>query len=93
MATDVDLLRALTTGPLAAYEVRWGDDGCFQLELRARILNPPYGEDATLCFDAATGAPRSTLIHRTQSTDTRRTLNLRAEVTDADLDPTREIGH
>jgi hypothetical protein len=82
---EVDLLRALVTGRLAAYAVRWADGGCFEMRLRARILNPPYGEDATLCFDAATGAPRSTLIHRTQSTDTRTTVDLRADVTDADF--------
>jgi hypothetical protein len=87
VAQDVALFRALITGPRAAYEARHAASGCFELRLRARLLSPPYGEDALMCFDEATGAPRSTRIRRTQSTDTRDTVSIRSDVTDRDLDP------
>jgi hypothetical protein len=89
---EVDLLRALVTGPFAAYEVHHGEAGCYELRLRARILNPPYGEDAELCFDEKTGAPKSSLIHRTQSTDTREATEVRSTVREQDLDPSTFLG-
>lgn len=88
---DVDdelrLLRAMVASetPLYAVSYRTADDGCFLLTLRARILAPPYGEDATFCFDAATGALRTSVVHRAEATDTTTTVDLRADVRPSDL--------
>ena len=83
---QMDLMRALVTGTRAAYAVRRGEDGgCFLLVLRGRVLVPPYGEDATFCFDEETGAPVSSVVHRAEATDTTTTIELRADVRDADL--------
>jgi hypothetical protein len=38
--------------------VRDGEPGCFDLILAVPGAEAPYGTDARLCFDEATGAPR-----------------------------------
>lgn len=81
---EVAVLRSLVTGSGAPYGLsRVGR--CFRLILRARILAPPYGEDATFCFDPRTGAQARAVIHRAEATDTARTVSLRARVGPADL--------
>lgn len=82
---EVALLRALVTGDGAAYAVRRAGRGCYVLVLRARVLAPPYGEDATLCFDATTGALVRAVVHRAEATDTTTTRLLRGRVTARDL--------
>lgn len=83
---ELALLRAMVAVRTPLYRVEWGDgDGCFVLILQARILAPPYGEDATFCFDAATGALRRSVVHRAEATDTTTTTDLRGEVAAADL--------
>ena len=47
--------------------------------------SPPYGDRATLCFDAATGARTRTVIERPEATDTTELVAVRAAVTDADF--------
>src|SRR5438067_12287601 len=71
---QVRLLRRLVIGPRRAYDVHRVGDGCYRLELRARILAPPYGEDATFCFDEATGAPLRSTVRRAEGTDVHRTI-------------------
>jgi hypothetical protein len=84
---ELDLLRAMVASETPLYAVtRTGDDErCFLLTLRARILAPPYGEDATFCFDARTGALRQSVVHRAEATDTTTTIDLRAGVRASDL--------
>ena len=83
---QMDLVRALVVGTRAAYAVRRAEgDGCFLLVLRGRVLVPPYGEDATFCFDERTGAQVSSVVHRAEATDTTTTIDLRGDVRDADL--------
>jgi hypothetical protein len=90
-ASDVDdemrLLRAIVASETPLYAVTYSDrgEGCYLLTLRARILAPPYGEDATFCFDAATGALGTSVVHRAEATDTTTTIDLRAEVRPSDL--------
>ena len=43
------------------------------------------------CYDEASGAPTRIEIQRVEATDVRETVELRAEVTDADLRPA-ELG-
>jgi hypothetical protein len=90
-AKDVDdemgLLRAIVASETPLYATAYSDAGagCFLLVLRARVLAPPYGEDATFCFDAATGALRTSVVHRAEATDTTTTVDLRAGVRPSDL--------
>lgn len=80
-------LRALVVARPSAYDVRRAGGGCFALRLRARILAPPYGEDATFCFDRTTGALRSSVVRRAEATDVHRAVRLDGRVSDADLAP------
>jgi hypothetical protein len=82
---ELDLLRAMVAVETPLYRVEHGDGGCFVLVLQARILAPPYGEDATFCFDALTGALRRAVVHRAEATDTTTTLDLRAQIRPSDL--------
>lgn len=94
---DVDdelrLLRAIVASGTPLYTVMYSDrgDGCFLLTLRARVLAPPYGEDATFCFDAATGALRTSIVHRAEATDTTTTVDLRAGIRPSDLELPAEL--
>lgn len=85
VAEEVANLRALVDGEGAVYEVRAGEDGCWSLHLRRRVLTPTYGEQAGFCFDEATGAPLRTDVVRDGVTDTVVTEAVRTEVTAADL--------
>jgi hypothetical protein len=86
VAAELRLLRSLVVGPGAAYRARPGRErGCFVLVLRARLVAPPYGEDATFCFDAGTGAVVRSVVHRAEVTDTHVAVSLRDRVEAADL--------
>jgi hypothetical protein len=87
VAAELRLLRALVAGPGAAYRVRPAGRGCFVLVLRARLVAPPYGEDATFCFDGRTGALVRAVVHRAEVTDTHRAVALRSRVDQRDLAP------
>lgn len=96
-AKDVDdemrLLRAIVASETPLYAVTYSDvgDGCFLLTLRARVLAPPYGEDTTFCFDAASGALRTSIVHRAEATDTTTTVDLRVDVRPSDLQLPAEL--
>lgn len=85
VAAELRLLRSLVAGPAAAYRVRAAGPGCFLLVLRARLVAPPYGEDATFCFDRRTGALARSVVHRAEATDTNLAVALRRSVGPADL--------
>lgn len=85
VAEEMDLLRAMVDADPPLYRTEYGDDGCFVLVLQARILAPPYGEDATFCFDAETGALVRSVVRRAEATDTTTAVALRAEVRPSDL--------
>lgn len=83
----VDALRSAVDGANPAYRVRAGEPGCWSLHLRLAIPAPPYGELAGFCFDAETGAPLRDEIRRAEATDVVETVEIRTEVTAADLRP------
>lgn len=94
VAQELRRLEALVTergDELALYAVRGADEGCFELRLRFRFPAPPYGERATFCFDEETGAPVRTVIEREEGTDTTVADDVRARVTDADLQPPERV--
>lgn len=87
VAAELALLRGYVTGAGRLYDVGAENRGCFRLTLRARILAPPYGDTARLCFDAATGALRSVDVERGQARDETRAIEIRPDPTEADLTP------
>ena len=92
VAAEVADLGSLVLGPDRAYDVETGpDDGCFTLLLAVEVLAPPYGERAVFCYDDATGAPLRVEIHRTEASDVIEAVEIRPEVTEADLRPA-ELG-
>jgi hypothetical protein len=88
VAAEVAALRALLEGAPPPYEVEALEDpGCFGLTITAPVPSAPYGDEAVFCFDAATGAPTRVEVHRPEAVDVVEAVEIRAEVTDADLDP------
>ena len=67
------------------YELTSSGDGCFHLELRLRVLTPPYGIESTFCFDEEVGVLREVEVVRPEATDRTTALEVRTAVTDADL--------
>ena len=81
---EVATLRTYFAGSSPLYTVSHAG-GCFTLRLRHRYPSPPYGERARFCFDGATGAPTRREIHRREGSDVQRAVEVRAEVSAADL--------
>ena len=84
VAAEVGELRRYLT---ELYFLSPGDPGCWVLELVEEFPSPPYGEEATFCFDAATGAPTLLEVVRPEATDVTEAVAVRSTVTAADLDP------
>jgi hypothetical protein len=86
--TAIATLTNQVEGDNALYAVRAAASGCFTLRLLVPdYVAPPYGTDATLCFDASTGAPVRTEIHRPEGSDITTATAVSGTVTDADLAP------
>lgn len=86
VAADVTVLRGLVAGARGerAYDVaRRGD--CFHLTLVVMAAAPPYGREATMCFDARTGALARIEVRRTRSVDRTTAIRLSEAVDPADL--------
>ena len=83
---EVSTLRGYFAGRHPLYALAH-DGECFTLRLRFRYPSPPYGDRARFCFDRATGAPTRREIHRREGTDVQQAVEVRAEVTAADLRP------
>jgi hypothetical protein len=85
---EVEALRSLVLGPDRVYDVIADGGGCFDLSLRRVEPRAPYGVGARLCFDPVTGAPvRREIRHEGGVTETLVVHDVRAQVTDADLEP------
>jgi hypothetical protein len=72
-------------GPQPLYGVQGEGGGCWHLVLRARVLAPPYGEEAHFCFDAPSGAPVRMVVQRPEGLDVTAALQLERRVAEADL--------
>jgi hypothetical protein len=85
---EVAALSTYVTGEPPLYRVQHravaGAD-CFDLRLVLGMRAPPYGNHATFCFDAASGAPSTIRVQRPEGTDTLELVTVTAEVTDDDL--------
>jgi hypothetical protein len=92
-AEDVDnevaALRTLLTGEAPLYAVGPGSEaGCYDLVQRRVEPRAPFGREARFCFDEATGAPmNSRVAYEGGIVEVVVVTDLRAEVTDEDLEP------
>lgn len=85
---EVAGLRSLVTGRDPVYAVADAGAGCFRLEQLRTEPRAPFGVEASFCFDADTGAPvRTRVIYAGGIVETVVVTDVRAEVTDADLEP------
>lgn len=85
---ELEGLRSMLLGPDPLYAVRVDEDGCFRLDLRRVDPRAPFGIEATLCFDASTGAPvRRRVSHEGGIEEVVVVTDIRSEVADADLEP------
>jgi len=86
VAEGVDRVADLVLGPRPLYAVALRGDDCFRLRLRFVFAAPPYGEAARFCFDAETGALVELAVGHAEAIDRTEAVELRARVTDADLE-------
>ncbi len=71
------------------YRISQPVDGCFELRLDRVLADPPYGDVARFCFDAATGALAKRQIVRTTATDTEEAIAISVAIpADAFTPPT-----
>lgn len=79
-------LTQLVTGDDSTYTVVGSADGCWHLVLREFVPASPLGTTTDYCFDEATGAPMLVHTSRAEGTDTMVTIEVYADVSDADFD-------
>jgi len=88
---ELAILRSYFAGEAPLYAVRAAGDGCFELDQRRAVIEPPYGERAVMCFDPSTGAMRALEVrHPGGVTDRLEAVTIRTEVSDADFTTTRD---
>lgn len=71
----------------AVGELGTADGDCYELRLERRTVAPPLGIVSRYCFDPETDVPTLTHVESVEAVDDLRTVEQRAEVTDADFDP------
>lgn len=62
-------MRQQLGGPTPLYYVTPAEPGCFALRLTMLEATPPFGDHATFCFDATTGATKSIEVTHGQVVD------------------------
>ena len=82
---QLDTLAELVEPGAGMYTLTSSEDGCFHLELRLRVLTPPYGIESTFCFDEEVGVLRDVEVVRPEATDRTTATEVRTTVTEADL--------
>jgi hypothetical protein len=89
VASEVAALHTLVEGEAPVYAVgRSSDRDCFDLVQLRVEPRAPFGREAQFCFDEATGAPtNSRVTYEGGIVEVVVTTDLRAEVTDQDLEP------
>jgi hypothetical protein len=89
VATEVAALHGLVAGDAPVYAVASGaEPGCFELAQLRVEPRAPFGREARFCFDDATGAPtNSRVVYEGGIVEVVVVAELRAEVTEADLEP------
>jgi hypothetical protein len=68
-----------------AYLLRRDEKGCFGLRLVRPIATPPYGLEATFCFDDVSGAMTLSVVDRQTTIETTTATEIRTEVSRAEM--------
>jgi hypothetical protein len=92
VADELATMQTYVSGPSPLYRVTDFLDGCWRLDLAIALPSPLYGQHALFCFDAATGAPKLTVVERPEATEETRTAAIRSTVSDDDLKPPADRG-
>jgi hypothetical protein len=88
VATEVEGLTTLVTGPGALYRVTSSAEGCFELVQERSDPRAPFGVSASFCFDDATGAPvRTRVSHEGGIVEVLVVNEVSHTVSDRDLEP------
>jgi hypothetical protein len=88
VAAEVAALRTLVEGASPVYSVSRAGDGCFGLEQVRPEPRAPFGVEAQLCFDDATGAPTDSRVRYAGGiVEVIAVTDLTGSVDDADLEP------
>ncbi|MEE9415359.1 MAG: hypothetical protein V3V01_08740 [Acidimicrobiales bacterium] len=86
LQTELETLAALVVGEVPVYRLLRTEEACWELLLTTETLDAPYGERTVMCFDPDTGVMRSsTTAFGNDLLEEVETVNVRLEVTDADL--------
>lgn len=86
VATELEVLASYFEGSTGLYAVSEHLDGCFRLDQEQSHPLPPYGRQATFCFDDATGAlQRVELVFANGVIERTEASSIVATVTDEDL--------
>lgn len=86
VAEQVAVLRTYVDGAKPLYEVV-AEGRCYNLRQTRYQPLSPYGEQARLCFDEATGALARLRVDHGGVVDDRRATTIRPQATDAELEP------
>ncbi len=85
---EVRAVRAAVVGPSASYEVSDAGAGCFALDAVRVSPTASFGVRARFCFDAATGAPTTSVVrHAAGVVESLRVQRLAPDPAEGDLRP------
>ena len=82
---EMALVRGYVTGVEREYDVRLGENGCYQLEIVQPRVASPWGKWSEFCFDAESGALRQATVRRQSATDVELIISISTDVSDADF--------
>jgi hypothetical protein len=85
VSVEMALVRGYVTGESREYDVRLGENGCYQLEIVQPRLASPWGKWSEFCFDAESGALRRAKVRRQSATDVELIISISTDVSDADF--------
>lgn len=83
--TDIDAIQKLVQGDYAPYLVAQASQHCFVLTPRGTLVSSTWGQKASFCFDASTGALQNSEIVRGDTTDSTRATSIRGSVLDSEF--------
>lgn len=85
VAQQVDAVRKLVSGPSPRYEVGSTGNNCYRLILAPGATATSWGNQATFCFDPATGAQTKSEIDQDGGIDTTQAINVSGTPNPQDL--------
>ena len=80
VSKELEIWKTALDGDRPYYRVSQPATDCFQLDLAVVLTDPPYGDVARFCFDAATGALAFRQIVRPSATDTEEATSISTSI-------------